>query len=330
MTIVLHIGFTKTGSSALQYGFERNAAALARAGIHYAPGAVSALSAAGHITSGNGGPLARYLVPSKRPAGYDPAAFPATFARIYLSSGLPTTLISSEALSLATPEMLVRFRDEVAGDRPLVVVALIRDLYGHARSAWMQGIKRHATVRSFDEFLARAERPPQVMQLRAYTEALGRETIRLLHYESVRADLFGAFLGALGATVPDIDTSLPAINRSLSPVEAEVLRACNAVHRDPALSRLVSDRLIERYPDRPTAAAVDPAHVARLAERYAEDLAWVNDTYFGGEPVLGIAGPARPAEADPVTTDAVWADVVATLVEALHRDAPAAEQRRKR
>ena len=316
MTIILHIGFPKTGSSALQYGFERNRDALARAGIHYAAGPVSALAAAGGITSGNGGALARYLVPRKRPDDYDTGAFEAEFARTYLDPARPVGLISSEALSAADPQMLARFVDAVAGSRPVLVVAFVRDLYGHARSAWMQGIKRHASDRGFAAFAERIDRAPQIAQLRTFEAVLGRERIRLLHYESERNDLFGALLRAAGLAVPDLDPSLPAINRSLSGVEVEVLRACNAIHRDPALSRRVSDHLIERYPDRDSAAAVDPAVLALLEARCAEDVAWTNATFFGGGPVLKVAPAARSGDGAALLDAAdVWRDVVEVLIE---------------
>lgn len=314
MTIVLHIGFPKTGSSALQYGFEKNREILAANGIHYGQGHVSALTSRGGITSGNGARLAQYLVPRRRTPDFDEAAFAERFASRYVSADHPISLISSEALAFAEPAMLARFASQVVRNDDVVVVAIIRDIYGHARSAWMQGIKRAASSRDFDAFSIESYAAHQVDLLRAYVAALGRERIRLLHYETEKHDLLAAMLRVLGVDAV-VDTSLPAINRSLSSAEIEVLRACNAAHRDPAISRLLSDMLIEKYPDRASHAEVDPEIVARFEARYGDDVAWVNDTFFAGRPVLRVAAPPREPSAAPeaVAAEAIWLDVVAAL-----------------
>jgi len=314
MTIVLHIGFPKTGSSALQYGFEKNREILAANGIHYGQGHVSALTSRGGITSGNGARLAQYLVPRRRTPDFDEAAFAERFASRYVSADHPISLISSEALAFAEPAMLARFASQVVRNDDVVVVAIIRDIYGHARSAWMQGIKRAASSRDFDAFSIESYAAHQVDLLRAYVAALGRERIRLLHYETEKHDLLAAMLRVLGVDAV-VDTSLPAINRSLSSAEIEVLRACNAAHRDPAISRLLSDMLIEKYPDRSSHAEVDPEIVARFEARYGDDVAWVNDTFFAGRPTLRVAAPPREPSAAPaaVAAEAIWLDVVAAL-----------------
>lgn len=315
MTIVLHIGLPKTGSSALQYGFERNAAALKAAGVHYALGRVSTQEASAGITSGNGSPLVRYLVPAKRGGKFDVDTFPKQFNRTYVDRNCHTTLISSEALAFADGDMLRRFVDEVVRGRPLVVVAFVRDLYGHSRSSWMQGVKRAALVRTFARHAHRVEQAPQIVQLRTFAAAIGVESMRVLHYETERSDLFGALARAAGLTLPDLDTRLPTINRSLSGVEVEVLRNCNLAHRDPAFARLVSDRLIERYPGRPSFSEVDDEVVRLFEERYAGDVAWVNDTFFGGSPTLRTGATAHASVREELAQEDVWREVVGILVD---------------
>jgi hypothetical protein len=316
LTIVLHVGFPKTGSSALQYGFAKNRGLLAERGIHYAAPRRSPLDRETGISGGNGRALSRYLAKELGGGEAENLAFETAFDSLFASPDHPIALVSAESLAFSDGEMLARFAEKVARDRPLVVVALVRDIYGHARSAWMQGIKGSRSTKTFAKFCEKYDNQ-QVLRLRVFHDALGCKPIRLVHYDSVRSDLLRAFLEAIEVPTSDLDTSLPPVNRSLSAAEAEVLRACNRLHKQAELGRLLSDKLIAKYPDRPSISGIDRKAAARLAERFSDDVAWLNDTFFGGEQRVKIvaetsSGAPAPARISPRS---VWRDVAQFLIE---------------
>lgn len=315
MRIILHIGLPKTGSSALQYSFDTNRERLAEAGVFYAAQETPAESALGHITSGNGDQLLRHLIRDDRWPYHDFSDLPAAFERIYVDPRFDTTLISNEILSRVPPEMLQRFVDEVVAGRDLTVVAYIRDLYGHARSAWMQDIKRGGFGGDFATFLTEKYRPPQIRHLRRYEQVVGRERLRVVHYESNSKRLLPSFFEAAGIQVAGMDIEPPVINRSLSREEVDVLLDVFPLHRDRGLSQLLTDSLIDRHPGRPSIEDVDWSVVERLTARHSADVAWVNETFFDGRPVLRIEPSIRSAS-PPVAaaTAEVWKDVVDILI----------------
>ena len=141
--LIVHAGFPKTGSSALQYWLDINAAELADAGVFYPRVGRSAEDAPGNITAGNGKLLSHYLVPKLRHWSFEIDDFPAAFRRIFIESDHQRVLISREQIGAADPEMLRRFRDEIVPDVRLTFVVFIRDLYNLARASWTQHIKRH-------------------------------------------------------------------------------------------------------------------------------------------------------------------------------------------
>jgi len=310
MTIVLHIGVSKTGSSAIQYGLARYQETLEARGLHYALDGAEALVERRLIASGNGSELAKQLNP--RPDA--PMQLTAVqFDREFVSDTCPISLISCESLSAAQPGPLARFRDEVIGVREVRVVAFVRDLYGHAVSSWMQRIKRHGYTGLFQHFCAKPYNNKQCSALRTYAEAFGPERMSVIHYGGLRESPFKALLRTLGVPADDLQDP-PRINRSLSAAEVEVLIACNALHKNRGeLSARISDHLIYKHPDRPTDSVRSPAAARILAERFGDDVDWVNRTFFpeGQDLAIGQGGSAPPATADD--RQEVWADAVEVL-----------------
>jgi hypothetical protein len=313
--IVLHIGISKTGSSAIQRDLLRYRGELSAAGIHYGGEDEGAASRA--ISSGNGVPLAKWLNPALRRHEADADL---DFAR-YVSPGHPVSLISCEALSAAKPERLALFRDEVVAGQEVRIVAFVRDIYPHAVSSWMQNIKRAAYTGDFQRFCANKYGNKQCRALKNFTAAFGSARIDVIHYDSLQTDIFAATLTALDVAWRPPEPSVH-LNRGLTAAEIAVLRQCNGVHKNSGLATVISDLLLERRPDKAPARIRAPEAAALLKARFGEDVAWVNQCFFAGRPTLAIGGDL-PGEAECADETEAEAEVWPLVAEALSSHAMA-------
>lgn len=319
MTIVLHIGAPKTGSSAIQLALARDQARLARFGVHYGLGeAEKAALRKEPTSSGNGARLGHMLNPRHPESARLGAYQPADFRRDFVSPALPFSLISGEGMAGAGREQLLDFRDRILGGGDVRVIAFVRPVADQAASTYLQMVKTRGYARDFDSFCRDDFRDTQGAALRLFAETFGADRVQVLGYERSKADIYGAFLGALGMDWRPKRGPAP-VNRSLSQTELDVLLACNAIYRRPAeLAQLVSRRLLAAAPDKPPARPGSPETTALLGERHADAVAWVNSTFFAGEPVLTIEGSPAPATADE-PAEAVWIEVVRALADEVVR-----------
>lgn len=319
--LIVHAGFVKTGSSALQYWFDSNVDALARAGVRYPRVGPPAAERPGRITSGNGELLSHYLCTRLRPCGFDPDAFESMFKERLAPRPRETVLISAEQIGSCEEEQLRCLRQQLVPRAQITFVVFVRDIYGLVRAAWIQAVKRAAWTGSFERQIDTVSLA-FVNSIKRMMSVLGRENVRVLHYDSVAADIVGAFLNAIGlsGTFRAEERKTPLINRSLSDAETRVLIACNAFHQDREIARLLSDHLMHTYPDRLAAHTPDPAHVETLRGRFESRIRWVNDNCFGGREVYGVGGRAGIAGAD-VSDEEVWKEIAMMLVARLTSDA---------
>lgn len=315
--LIVHAGFPKTGSSALQYWLDTNASALADAGVFYPREGRSAEDAPGHITAGNGKLLTHYLVPKLRHAHFDMSGFRDKFRRIFLPSEGGTILISREQIGACDADMLQKFKDEIVPDVELTFLVFMRNIYDIARASWTQRIKRHVVKTNLKEYVATFG--SHVGNLQTMIDVLGRERVIVLHYESVAHDLVGAFLSAIGVdpTIGAPRSSIGRVNRSLSDVEARVLMECGQVHGQRKLARLLSNHFMDRYRNSPSPHTPDPEIISILARRHARKIRWVNETFFDGEDVFGVGGQPRPprqrAGSVEMSEAQVWREVASVL-----------------
>lgn len=311
----LHIGLPKTGSSAIQAYLRRNRQALSQLGLFYAP-APREEDDDWRISSGNGVRLARHLNANSAAALVGDGDPVKGFARRFMSEDHPLSLVSSEVLAGADRAPLARFRAEGVGDRPVRVLALVRDVYGHARSTWLQTVKRGGYAGDFTAFCRDHYKVGQGTPLSVWAHEFGAEAMEVVHYDSIAGDLVPQFLAALGVTTPSAGPA-PVVNRSLTVNEAAVLAECNRIHGGShELARRVSDHLIYRHPERTAARLVDETAAAVIEERFAGEVADLNARYFGGRHVLK-AGPTdrdRQGGGGEPTLAEVWRDVAEALL----------------
>lgn len=310
--VVLHIGISKTGSSAIQFGLAKHHAALAACGVHYAAANADEVVESHKISSGNGGPLAKLLMGANAAEGAFAAYDAAAFEDAFVAPELPVALISSEGLANADAQALADFRRRVLGERPVRIIAFVRDIYEHAVSSWMQRIKRHGYTDDFLQFCREKYSNKQCSALRVYAEVFGPSALVVVHYDPVRETVFDAFLEALGVAWRP-DDQPPQINRSLSTTEVAVLRQCNAALRKRAtLSQLISDHLIGKRPLKPKASIRSAKAAAYLARKFGDEIAWANETFFHDRETLKV-GAAAPGDAEGEPEGKVWLDVVEAL-----------------
>jgi hypothetical protein len=283
--LFLHIGASKTGTSALQAAFASNAKALADHGIVYPSSRSNAAAAAGKITSGNGLALATYLDPS-----------------LNLKSGVKDVLGNfTQALRSAegkhvlySSEMLARFR--VARMRSILEIAsaegfsvsivfYVRSIAGHAYSTYIQKLKRTRYTGSFGDFLEIYDNTFMDTIKRA-ERTVSRDRLVVRNYDTARKDLFRDFV----ESVLSIDYSkagfaeVSVVNRSLSFYEVEFMRCMNDHLQEAFQSAFASDAIIYAAPDVGQAMVLSAEEKKRLADEYGNDLEWIN-RYVGNGPI---------------------------------------------
>lgn len=312
----LHIGLPKTGSSAIQAYLRQHRAALSDIGVFYAT-APNEDDDPLAISSGNASRLARLLTGAdglKPRPGEDPFA---DFAPHFISATDPVSIVSSEALAAIPADAMTRLRDDAIGDRPVRILALVRDIYGHALSSWRQVIKRHGHQGGFVDF-CRGYDNPQVKVIEAYARVFGREAVSVLHYDSIADDLVGGIFAAMGVEPPDLAPP-PLVNRSLTANETAVMDAWNRMNGGSReLSRLISDQLIYAHPGRAATRIVDDEAAALLAARCGGSTATFNERFFDHHPVLRVEPTERdrPQPGDEAALADVWRDVAQAMLAA--------------
>ena len=135
--LVLHVGLHKTGTTYLQATWAANRAALQAHGVCY-PGAVGE-PRQHHAVRDLLGQRPRGVADDRRLTGQWQA-----LTQLVAASPLPTALVSSEGLAVATPRQV---KAAVAGfpDREVHVLVTVRDLGRVLVSAWQEGVKNDRT-----------------------------------------------------------------------------------------------------------------------------------------------------------------------------------------
>jgi hypothetical protein len=279
MTIFIHIGTHKTGTTAVQRFAAAHRKALRARGLWY-PSFWEVGSLAGPAHHRFAHLLARQSSPAAalRKAG--------RFMRRIGRKKRPgeIVLISAEPLSrhvfgdggdywTRRRAYLERLRQAV-GTEDVVILAVIRRQDGFARSLYQEKVKRTRLTEPFARFLAR--RSPRFdyrRQLSLFKDVFG--AIKVLTYEGLAADgLVPAFFRALGVDISDLEAA-PAVKRSMSVEHVEFKRLLNATTLGSARVRRIR-RVLARRADSVEAGSdgidwVSPAAMAAFLASYEAD-----------------------------------------------------------
>lgn len=281
-TLYFHTGTHKTGSTALQFYLTTNKKLLGEGGISYEfpPGTVQSM--------GNG----QYF-------------YEQLYERNMSASRLEELLelyLADRALAICSSEDFTRFKSQEwrqvidACQRLQVqvkVVTFVRDIGPYYCSLHGQLIKGGQNYTSFSEFCKRDPYYPVLDSLKCLLDVFGRESMSVIHYESVTDHLDTAFMGAVGLSAEHYDSSplKITVNRSLTEYEQEILSNINeSCGRQYSLE--LSGLLMEQHPNLKPVKHVQPDIIAMLNERHTADVEWLNHTFFDGKEVVEISGDA--------------------------------------
>ncbi len=305
--VLLHAGLPKTGSTALQIAFVRNRDRLAELGVTYPPAATDAAAMAGRLTSGNGVTLLPFLTADQS----DSTLLDQLRAAVE-GAETPWVLYSSEALIRSQPDRLRELADAFAEVGAEVrILAFVRDIAGHALSSYSEMVKGALLTTTFAEFISGAAGPPRYRpvlgrRLQGFVDAVGRERVEVLRYDSHRSRLMEVVLGRAG--INDCSSLvLPpvGVNRSMTADELFLMRHANRRLASPQQGRRVSGAMIARPPMGNSGAFLTPSELDILQRIVADDVAWVNENFLADDPISVEGGAEvrdtarRPDALDP-------------------------------
>jgi hypothetical protein len=284
----LHIGAGKTGTSALQAALVRNRAWLATYGVDYPPSPSDEAAAGYRITSGNGLLLAFALNPKlAMPPSITQADPIQDTLEVVVNSKQEHVLFSSELMLVFSGPRAARLRDEFAPHGiGLRFHFWVRNIAGHACSAYSQQVKRHRYTGDFSAFVRNHYNPDFYGVLQRTTGVVGKENVIVTSYDRHREHLFGTLCRSLGVEAGGFEEVRRTINRSLSREELEVMRSLNATLRSDMEGVAMSDKMIYRAPEDKAVHIITSVERDLLADRFGREIDKVNA--FCGEAMISL------------------------------------------
>jgi len=302
-SILIHAGFTKTGSTAIQNYAGAQQSSMRGTGLCYLPHAGHAQGL--EVGSGNGTDLFQRVQEGDGKGAKD------AVLSVTVAGG--TALVSSEAFSsLTLPqwEFLKRCLAELDVEL-LKIVCLVRNPLPYLASAYAQGLKMHGECKFLEGFMPHSEWM-HYDAARTLLEVFPRDQLTFLHYDSIEGNLLGAFFDAAFSVVDPPyrpgDAEYPSlrVNRSLSLSESHYVRMLNEsiggqfgaefaerlmkLKVSPTLSRFYSYQVsllighwLQTNEGQPLWAA------------YSNQVAWMNQNCFGGRLTVSLEKPIVPA-----------------------------------
>ncbi|MEY4982596.1 MAG: hypothetical protein RIR62_862 [Pseudomonadota bacterium] len=286
--VILHMGFHKTGSSALQVFFSSAADDLAVAGIDYPSPEPSHNIAAG-LAVGNLPILIRQMsgddVFDLDQATEFQNRFSAGVARgicqLVDETPFETVLISGELFPLVPADRLSGFLAQLAQRHDPEILCLVRDPFDFLLSMWKQQVRVQIYTRGFEAYIDDVLSGRQQASMLTCFDALAQCGIPMtvLRYERVRGDIVGGTLQALGLAEPDlmalarprmrINASEPASRTALA---IELLQETD----DPDLTDVVMRTLAARSSAPAGPEPYDPNLHARILDHFGRTIGRIN------------------------------------------------------
>lgn len=281
--VILHIGSTKTGTSAIQSGLVRHRDDLKARGFCYMPAVTDDHARKGIVTPGNAVRLLNLLRAGTQ-SEFD-AKLDRFLKEMKRDADAPRIIYSGEALGGLDQTGIARLKallDRCARD--VRIVYYIRHVADHAASRYGERVKRNGYRKDFGTYL-----PGYKMRFREaienYRQAFGADALAIRLYDDEKDDLFRGFLAAAG-----IDGLAPGpvenVNRSLTRRELNIMRAINETAEGGDVLRHISRHLIFRRPETREPFRVTRDELADLESRYRADIDVINDRYLDGGQLL--------------------------------------------
>lgn len=329
-TLYIHIGHYKTGTTALQVFFRRNAALLARRGLRYPDlyehhGKHSALAFAVLKAAGVESQLYGYDRPET------PESMWATLFDTVRAAREPAVLISSEEFIRfgSHPGAVHLLRKIVAGapDIDMRIIAYLRAPDAHLRSWYNQLVKMRMPVGPFNHAVRHQMEAVHLdygLALAPWAEIFGpgRLIVRPFVDDLRRGGALHAdFLSAIGMAMPggaDLPEGDP--NPRLDPDLLDLARWLNAADVPRHVVRTALERATAYLEAESAVQSAGDADFAPVQARSAAGLQAVAALPNNGVDVAAFAAHLpRPDDPEPAGRDRVLGFVVRDMMEAQHQ-----------
>ena len=266
--IYLHIGFGKTGSSALQSWLSLNTSVLEKQGIDYADLVPEAKF--GQVSAGNGYVLFQAFQQQ------DFVEVERLITSSYFFSANNNIAIISCELLKDLPKLSIQKLKDICERNAISVspIAYFRSVYEHSYSAYLQGLKRSQATHYFGEESSDFRFPTIVKYVEKYLEVFG-DDFTILNYDEAKKDIYTSFSDVTGIHRKSIKKLRKKVNRSLTMEEAETLRRINTIHKG-IFSNIISDHLIHSKPNLATTVFYDAVLVNKMRADAGEKIEWIN------------------------------------------------------
>lgn len=273
-TVYLHIGASKTGTSALQAHFTINREILSSHNIYYPQIFDDERAKNFQITSGNASQLALMLVDYQRYEN-DISNIINTFITEATGKNI---LLSSEILQRVSNDGMLFFKDELGKNNYRIkVVYYIRAIADHLISAYHQKVKRHMMSSNPIEMIEN-ENSQFLKRIEKFIKLFGKDNIVLKNYDLVEGNIFKEFLQDV-LNIDELNHFIiknKKVNRSLTQLEVELMRYLNKSFTEDKHSTFVSDALIKRNPEVNYKMTINRNYLEKIELYYGNDIDKIN------------------------------------------------------
>lgn len=258
--VIVHAGFPKTASSALQLFFSQNVGRLRAAGVAYpSPDRASVIRGGGgtgnlvHILAHDGF-IGRFedrhrerevRVSTVRVVD---RAYWERVEELVREGYENRVLLSGEFVGNQTADQLAFMRETLVARHDVHVIGFVRDPFDFAWSAWKQQVKTNVQRRSFAERIAMIRYGERRLNMFSCFDAVNGLGCRvsIVNYDTFRKNLLATFLKTAGISIDFPSSTLHADNRSLTDSEAEVLHAVNVRFNGTPLPKALARGMLQR------------------------------------------------------------------------------------
>lgn len=277
MNLILHIGLTKTGSSALQTFLAMNRALLQEYGFFYPESNADVRAMSGMKTSGN--------IILKNESWDKP------LLKLAEESKFENLVFSNENLC----SQLFKHKEKLlslASRFTLCVVVFVREPIEHAISSYSQAVKEHGEIRPIDAWLEKYRFLDGVDES---IEFLNSRNIKFKLIKYQRSDLIRRFSEyLLGHNVDNfIDKSnnhYGSVNRSLTRFENDLIRNLN-IELDKSTVREIIDFLSLKTPDtKPEKEYIEDEVLQEFIDKHKDKVSFINQ-YLDAKNQLTLEKP---------------------------------------
>lgn len=283
-TLWIHAGGAKTGTSAIQNFLALNQSGLNSLGFSYRN--QDEINSAYDITAGNGFLLFKYLSSSvASDDGLDDlilSYFDERTLNAICSSEMLQDINESGWKKIIASCLRLKIKIEV--------IFIVRNVAPYVSSAYDQVVKRYGEWRLLNECIGNIYWP-HASALRIIDTCFPKENKHIFAYDRAKNRIVEDFIEALGINTQILDIGKTdaqrIVNRSLTIAERNLLRRINRIFGQ-RYSAEISDVLIKSQPNLNAEPEWDPNLEQVLAERYRDDIVWINKTFFGGKPIISV------------------------------------------